>query len=212
VIVRYGRIMRWDNLFDDLESQLEQELDAEQLDLLAEEERLRLGRLSLRDRIMTLTDARSGGGSAPIRVTLTSGVTLPLLPTTFGKDWLAADVSGAHPPAQCVLPLAAIASVSLTPAQVEASLEPGTVAAAGGQPGTGRFIDRIGLPFVLRDLCRRRASLELVTTSGTVHGTIDRVGRDHLDLAVHEPGSSRRAANVTDQRMIPLETILLVRV
>ena len=42
--------MRWDNLFDDLESQLEQELDAEDIDLLAEEERLRLGRLGLRDR------------------------------------------------------------------------------------------------------------------------------------------------------------------
>ncbi len=43
--------MRWDNLFDDLESQLEQELGAEDVDLLAEEERLRLGRLALRDRL-----------------------------------------------------------------------------------------------------------------------------------------------------------------
>jgi hypothetical protein len=202
--------MRWDNLFDDLESQLEQELDAEQLDLLAEEERLRLGRLSLRDRIMMLSDAGSAARSEPIRVTLTSGVTLPLLPTTFGKDWLAADVAGSHPPAQCILPLAAIASVSLTPDQLEASLE--RTSPAGGKHGSGRFIDRIGLPFVLRDLCRRRASLELVTTSATVYGTIDRVGRDHLDLAVHEPGSSRRAVNVTDQRMIPLETVMLVRV
>ena len=203
--------MRWDNLFDDLESQLEHELDAGQLDLLAEEERLRLGRLGLRDRIMALADPRTAEAPAVVRIALTTGVTVVVKPTTFGKDWLAADLVDAHPPAQCILPIGAIASVSLSPAQVEASLD---VAAASGEqrPGGGRFIDRIGLPFVLRDLCRRRASLELVTVSATVYGTIDRVGRDHLDLAVHEPGSSRRASNVTDQRIIPLETIVLVRV
>jgi hypothetical protein len=203
--------MRWDNLFDDLESQLEQELDAAHLDLLAEEERLRLGRLGLRDRIMALADPRTAEAPAVVRIALTTGVTVVVKPTTFGKDWLAADLVDAHPPAQCILPIGAIASVSLSPAQVEASLD---VAAASGEqrPGGGRFIDRIGLPFVLRDLCRRRASLELVTASATVYGTIDRVGRDHLDLAVHEPGSSRRASNVTDQRIIPLETIVLVRV
>jgi len=203
--------MRWDNLFDDLESQLEHELDAGQLDLLAEEERLRLGRLGLRDRIMALADPRTAEAPAVVRIALTTGVTVVVKPTTFGKDWLAADLVDAHPPAQCILPIGAIASVSLSPAQVEASLD---VAAVSGEqrPGGGRFIDRIGLPFVLRDLCRRRASLELVTASATVYGTIDRVGRDHLDLAVHEPGSSRRASNVTDQRIIPLETIVLVRV
>jgi len=47
--------MRWDSLFDDLESQLEQELGAEEGDLLAEEERLRLGRLTLRDRLVAMT-------------------------------------------------------------------------------------------------------------------------------------------------------------
>lgn len=40
--------MRWEHLFDDLETQLERELTAEELDLEVEEERLRLGRLSLR--------------------------------------------------------------------------------------------------------------------------------------------------------------------
>jgi len=206
--------MRWDNLFDDLESQLEQELDAEQLDLLAEEERLRLGRLSLRDRLMSISASQPKDAAAAIRIRLITGSTLAVQPTTFGKDWLAADLVDARPPSQCILPLAAIASVSLSAAQMEASVEPAAASGPGALPNAsgGRFIDRIGLPFVLRDLCRRRASLELVTTSATVYGTIDRVGRDHLDLAVHEPGSSRRAANVTDQRIIPLETIMMVRV
>ena len=46
--------MRWDNLFDDLEAQLEYEADAERDELLAEDERLRLGRLSLRDRLSSI--------------------------------------------------------------------------------------------------------------------------------------------------------------
>lgn len=197
--------MRWDNLFDDLESQLEQELDAEQFELRAEEERLRLGRLGVRERIAAL--ARDGVQDAGgIRLMLTNGSTLTVRPRTFGKDWLAADLVGAAPDAQCVLPLASIASISLTAAQIESSLD------AVGDATAHRLIDRIGLPFVLRDLCRRRANLELTTCSAVIHGTIDRVGRDHLDLAVHEPGTSRRVANVTDHRLIPLHTILLVRV
>jgi hypothetical protein len=46
--------MRWDSLFDDLESQLKQELTAEEVDLQAEEERLRLARLGIRDRLRSL--------------------------------------------------------------------------------------------------------------------------------------------------------------
>jgi hypothetical protein len=74
-----------------------------------------------------------------------------------------------------------------------------------------RLVDRIGLPFVLRDLCRRRKSLQIQTALGVVTGTIDRVGRDHLDLAVHAVGTARRAAEVQQYRIIPLEQIQLVR-
>lgn len=197
--------MRWDNLFDDLESQLEQEHDAEQLDLLAEEERLRLGRLSLRDRILSISGVAGSKAGASLRIQLITGSVLLLQPTTFGKDWLAAELIGGAPRAQCVLPLASVAAISLSQTQLRSSLE--SVVASR----EGKLVDRIGLPFVLRDLCRRRKNLELVTTAGSVHGTIDRVGRDHLDLAVHEPGSTRHATNVTDIRMLPLERIVFVR-
>ena len=59
--------MRWDNLFDDLESQLEQGLTAEELDLKAEEERLRLGRLGLRDRIVAILHAQKFNPAYSIR-------------------------------------------------------------------------------------------------------------------------------------------------
>jgi hypothetical protein len=197
--------VRWDNLFDDLEGQLEQELQAEEIDLHAEEERLRLGRLSLRSRLASLSGQPGQGCGDVLRVALVSGETITIRPTTFGRDWLAADLlDGAAPGAQCVLPLAAIAAVILHHDQVAPSL--------GAEPeSAARLVDRIGLPFVLRDLCRRRKSLLLHTQGGLVTGTIDRVGRDHVDVAVHEPGTLRRAGEVRHYRIVPLAQIQLVQ-
>jgi hypothetical protein len=46
---------------------------------------------------------------------------------------------------------------------------------------------------------------------GDVTGTIDRVGRDHLDLAMHERDVPRRDRNVTGTRIILLDQVLLIR-
>ncbi|MFD3448548.1 hypothetical protein ACFDTO_28520 [Microbacteriaceae bacterium 4G12] len=200
--------MRWDDLFDDLESQLEQGRSAEEEELLAEEERLRLGRLSLRDRLAALARTESGEEPATVRVLLTTGLVIDLRPRTFGRDWVAGDLdAGAEPGAasraQCILPVRGISSLLLDRRQVHRSL---------GEPGPARGItDRLGLPFVLRDLCRRRSPLELHLPEGVLRGTIDRVGRDHCDLALHEPGSPRRESAVTAYRVVAIERVALVR-
>ena len=228
--------MRWDNLFDDLEGQLEHELQAEEIDLRAEEERLRLGRLSLRNRLVSLTRAPAPVGAGVLRVALVTGETITIRPTTFGRDWLAADLlsadrsvtddllsadrsvtddrdadrrtaehrNGGRFGAQCVLPLSAIAGVILHHDQVAVSL-------AAESESAARVVDRIGLPFVLRDLCRRRKSLLLHTPAGRITGTIDRVGRDHIDVAVHAAGTLRRANEVQHHRIVPLAQIQLVQ-
>jgi hypothetical protein len=201
--------MRWDDLFDDLESQLEQGRSAEEEELLAEEERLRLGRLSLRDRLAALARTDPGEEPAPVRVLLSTGLVIDLRPRTFGRDWVAGDLDpgrepGAVPRGQCILPVRAISSLLLDRGQVRRSLR---------EPGPARGItDRLGLPFVLRDLCRRRSPLELHLPDGVLHGTIDRVGRDHCDLALHEPGSPRRESAVTAYRVVAIERVALVRV
>ena len=197
--------MRFDDLFDDLEGQLEQELHAEEADLRIEEERLRLGRLGLRDRMMALARERSTGAVTALRLELVGGTVVMVRPTTFGKDWLAGDLidgSPWHP--QGIVPIAAVAALVLDRAQVDPSLEPSAQT-------QDRLIDRIGLPFVLRDLGRRRSSVELVTATGSLHGTIDRVGRDHLDLAVHEAGTPRRDRAVRQYRVVPFAHVRLVR-
>lgn len=196
--------MRWENLFDDLESQLEQELSSEDLDLQAEEERLRLGRLSLRERLLSLHDSTKGGEYS-IRVDI-GGLHLKVRPTAFGKDWMAARlIDESTRETQVVLPLRAIDGIVMSRALSLSSL------AVAPAETASSLSARLGLTFVLRDLSRRRSELDLVLSSGTVHGTIDRVGRDHVDLAEHEAGTPRRESSVTSYRIVPLDQLLMVR-
>jgi hypothetical protein len=199
--------MRWDNLFDDLEGQLEHELSAEELDVRAEEERLRLGRLTIRDRLLAIDERHTRGAPYSIRVFLSDGSVVAVRPMTFGRDWLSADVVDESARAsQCIIPIAAIASIALTRDQLAASL-------TSEEPDARRpaLPARLSLGFVLRDLCRRRSAVELRTQSGVLRGTIDRVGRDHLDLAVHESGEPRRDSAVSHSRLVPLAQVVLVR-
>jgi len=195
--------MRWGKLFDDLEGQLEQELEAEDVDLRAEEERLRLGRLGLRDRLLALQRSGAGDGSVAL---LVAGTRLAVRPVSIGKDWLSGDViDGSARRAQCVVPLTSIGGVLLDREQIRASL------VALPEEDGSRLSARLGLAFVLRDLCRRRRAVELVTASGTIAGTIDRVGRDHLDLAEHSLDAARRESAVTHYRVLPFTELQYLR-
>ena len=196
--------MRWNNLFDDLESQLEHELGAEEVDLRAEEERLRVGRLSVRDRLMSIHET-SGGRDYSLRFDV-GGNVVRISPTGFGKDWMSGsliDETSRRP--QVILPLGSVGSIILDRVQTAASLSPPVRTSAG------RLADRLGITFVLRDLGRRRCAVDLITTGGRLHGTIDRVGRDHCDVAVHEAGMPRRESAVTQYRVVPIDQLLLVR-
>ncbi|MFF2493039.1 hypothetical protein [Agromyces sp. NPDC058064] len=199
--------MRWDLLFADLESQLDREQHEEQRVLALEEERLRLGRLTLRDRLAAIARAGDAGGAGEelVRIELAGGTVLAVRPVGFGRDWMSAEVRHhGRPVEQCLVPLAAVAAVLPGRGQLDPSL-------AVLPEASVRLAERIGLPFVLRDLCRRRTALQLTTVDGIVHGTIDRVARDHLDLALHEPGSARREREVHGYRIVPLSRLLLVR-
>ncbi len=195
--------MRWDNLFDDLEGQLENEVDAEDLDVRAEEERLRLGRLGLRDRLVAL----ASHSPEVIKCVLEDGQVLSLESFSLGRDWLAGRVVTDLPrPVRCLIPLEAIRALLLTQRQITTSLgetEP--------DDPPNSLSRRLGIGFVLRDLCRRRIAVEIVLQDGIIHGTIDRVGRDHFDLAIHERGSARRESAVSHYRVVPLAQLVLVR-
>jgi hypothetical protein len=194
--------VRWQNLFDDLESQLETELGAEEVDLLAEEERLRLGRLSLRDRIRALQEATP---ASPLGVTLRGGDRLSLTLEAIGRDWLAGELD-AGILRSAIVPFSALVSLDPVGAQLASSLR----VDSSPEPPTA-LSARLGLAFVLRDLCRRRTAVEVHVGGERVHGTVDRVGRDHLDLAEHAPGEPRRVAAVSRIRIVAFGGVDLVR-
>lgn len=193
--------MRWDHLFDDLAGQLEHELHAEELDLQQEEERLRLGRIELRDRLAVVLREREPERRILALRTRDGGL-LRVRLRSLGRDWLAGDSVDASS-SQVVVPLRAVESLVLDLEQAQRTLEPA--------PPRDDLSARLGLSFLLRDLCRRRTPLTVQTAVGDVHGTVDRVGRDHVDLAVHDRDIPRRASAVAEVRVVPLDQVLLVR-
>jgi hypothetical protein len=200
--------MRWDNLFSDLESQLAQELTAEEADLQAEEERLRLARLGIRDRLFALHRSASGASMRTIRLELSDGLHIDVEPSSFGRDWFSGRLvtEGART-SECIVPIEAVTSVSLRREQVAVSLDQ-----SAPEETPAALSARLGLGVVLRDLCRRRHPITIHRRAGSIHGTIDRVGRDHLDIAVHEAGAPRRQTGVSEFRIVLLSEITLVRI
>lgn len=197
---RYRLVMRWDHLFDDLAGQLEHELASEQADLQQEEERLRLGRLPMRERLVALRGS-SAADASRIRCRLRSGETLRLRLVTVGRDWMAGDLDDAGG-RQSIIPFSAVDALLLTAQQAMLSLEP--------VAERSELAARLGVTFLLRDLCRRRATVTVRTSTGDATGTIDRVGRDHLDLAEHDRDEPRRASSVHQIRVVPTDQVLLI--
>jgi len=192
--------VRWDELFADIEGQLEHELDLEQQGLAAEEERLRLGRLVLRDRVLAM--ARGG---ERVSLVLADGETVAVRVESAGRDWVAGEIPAGSAGRAVVVPLASIAGVLPGHEQLELGLRHLPAEAVPA------LAARLGLGFVMRDLCRRRTGVELRTRGGIVHGTIDRVARDHLDVAEHDAGAARRDRVVRRIRLVPFDAILCVR-
>lgn len=190
--------VHWDRLFEDLEGQLAAEWEAERAALDAESERLRISKLTLRDRLRVLH--RSG---APVVVHLAEGDRVSGRIAAVGADWIAAhtrDAAGA-----LIVPIGALSGIETHHGAILETLE--DVEA----PHDG-LRSRMTLGFLMRDFARRRVAVHLALGGGErVHGTIDRAGEDHLDLAVHDAGESRLASAVRSFRIVPLTAVQWVR-
>ena len=171
------------------------ELGAHERDTLAEEERFRVGRLELADRL------RAAPRTLDMR--LRTGERLRVERLAIGKDWLSGTIRDAGVDgAGCIVPMRSIAGVRLDDDAIARSLE-STATPAGAQ---APLAARLSLGFALRDLSRRRTPVEL-RCPAPLHGTIDRVARDHLDLAIHEPGTSRHPRHVVGVEVVPFAAI-----
>jgi hypothetical protein len=176
--------VRWEQLFADLEASLDAE-DRAQFDAeVADLARAERAALTLADRIR----AHAGGR---LRLHLLDGDAVQGSVSEVGADWVL--VTGAT--GAVLVPLAAVVGVE--------GLSRAATAA-------GRV--RLGLGVALRALARDRCYVRIrLRGVGDIGGTIDRVGADHLDLAVHPADEPRRVGAVSSVRTLPLAAILAVR-
>jgi len=187
----YADAMRWDALFNDLETQL---AAGERLDLDAEiTERTRA-----EEAAVELADRLRGSLGRLIVVQLASGSTFEGTLSHAGSQALVLD----EPRHQVMVPYAsAVHYLGLSRLAVAES---------------SRVRQRLGLASALRGLARDRAGLAVLMSGGltgetTLFGVIDRVGRDYLDLAVTGDGEERRAANVRQLATIPFAALAGIR-
>jgi hypothetical protein len=187
----YAGAMRWDALFSDLETQLAAssrlDLDAD----IAERMRVEASTVELADRLR-------GSLGLPIGVQVATGSVFEGTLSHAGSQALV--LQGLRH--QFLVPYAA--AVQFT----------GLSRLAVGEPS--RVRQRLGLASALRGLARDRTRLSVLAGRGAtgesvLHGVIDRVGRDHLDLAVTEDGEDRRASNVRHAVTIPFSALAALR-
>jgi hypothetical protein len=194
--------VRWDRFFEDLQDQFDAEWEAERAVLDTEAERLRLSRVALRERLSEL--GRTTDADAPaLAWDLLGDVSISARVSVVGADWVGVETSADR---SGVIPLGSIGAIGLGHADLLRSARPRVVERA-------TLTERMTLGFVLRDLVRRRTPVTVTTISGRgLTGTIDRAGADHLDLALHDPGSPRRADAVHGHRLVPFAAVSWVRV
>ena len=177
--------MRWEQLFEDLTGQAGA-ADAVQRDADAvEHARSAAGQLDLLARLTEQTHD-------PVEVVLLDGFRIEGTVVEHGDGWLL---------------LAARVGSVLVPAHVLASARTSVGSASMGAAPAVRT--SLGWRTVLRGLVRRRCYVWLGAAGcGDLGGTIDAVGADFLELAVHEPDRPRRDADV---RAVVLVSFAAVR-
>lgn len=182
--------MRWDALFNDLESQI---AESDRLSLEAE--------ITERARVEMVdggyADRLRGAIGSRIKIQLHYGETVEGALCHAGADALVLNDG----PQQVLIPYTGVARYE------------GLGRFLGVEPSkVGRGI---GLARSLRALARDRAPLVLAVGSRTgtirLEGVIDRVGKDYIDFASVAPGEARRSQHVQQVSTIPFAALSAIR-
>jgi hypothetical protein len=182
--------MRWDALFGDLEAQADSLGLAERAAEVDERARIEVATLGLVDRL------RAGVG-ATLRLQLAGPLALTGVLRRVGPDWLLLDEGSGR---EGVAVLDAVHGVS-------------GLSRLSAVPDSMPVVEsRLALRHVLRGIARDRSPVRVCRVDGsTLDATIDRVGADFLDAALHPPGESRRRADVREVALIPFAALAAVR-
>jgi hypothetical protein len=182
--------MRWERLFDDVEAQLDAADRAELAGEVADRTRRELARLRLLDRLRAGIDAE-------LQLRILGAGTLHGRLRRVGEGWLLLEPAAG--PAALVLQ-AAVLDVDGLPL---AAAEPGS---------EGPVLSRLDIGHALRAIARDRSAVAVVLRDGTrLDGTLDRIGSDFADVALHPSGEPRRVAAVRSVRCVPFGGLAVLR-
>ena len=179
--------MRWDSLFDDLEAQFSAERALEKESEITDRARVELAGIDLSDRLR-------GAAAAEIKIVLVDGNVIRGVLSHAGSEWLVL-TEGVR---QWLVPYASVLSYQ---GLGRVALKP-----------SSRMQHSLGIASALRALSRDRSELvvHLMVRTGDgykLHGVIDRVGRDHFDLAVVPHGEVRRPGNIAAVLTTPFSSL-----
>ena len=183
--------MRWDALFNDMEAQF---VESDKLSMEAEiSERVRADAAGI-----GVADRIRGSVGTLVKVHLESGAILEGILSYAGAD--AVVLSDRRQ--QVLIPHSAVSTYT------------GLGRFSVGEPSAVRR--RIGLSNALRALARDRSELTVTLRGRDIRdsgltGVIDRVGLDHIDVAVVRPGEARRASDVGQVSTIPFSALAAIR-
>ena len=180
--------MRWQQLFADLEGQLDEAEAAEELAESASRARAEVAAITLVDRL-----GGSLGGSLVVRCR-GAGLLAGIL-DGVGPDWLL--LAGEHG-RETLVATAAVTAVA------------GLGRRTSPPDGERRRV-RTDLRRALRGLVRDRSGVTVTLDDGTVlTGTVDRVGTDFAEVAEHLPEEFRRASAVRSVHTVRLAAVAAV--
>ncbi len=182
--------MRWDDLFADLDAQAVALEVAERAGEIAERTRIEVGALGLGERL------RVAIGTS-VRVRVPGELTVAGLLIRTGPDWLLLDEGGGR---EALVALAAVLSV-------------GGLTRGAAVPGSeGAVLARFTLRHALRGIARDRSAVRLnLRDRSVLDATLDRVGADYVDAALHAPGEARRRGDVREVQLVAVAAISVVR-
>jgi hypothetical protein len=182
--------VRWDALFEDLESQFDALRDTDLYGEVADRIRAEVGRITVLDRL------RGAVGSV-IRVELGGAAAVQGELVRVARDCLLIESGRVE---EWLVPAGALTAVH--------RLGP------WAEPAEGAVAGKLGLTHLLRGIARDRSPVTVFCAGSgqpPVTGTIDRVGADFLELAEHPLDAPRRRGEVYNVRLVPTSALVAVR-
>jgi len=186
--------VRWEALFADLDAR------AEALERLDRDLEIS-DRAQIETATIRLSERLAAGIWRQVRLRCAAGCLVNGRLIHVGPDWVLVDEGCGH---EALVLLHAVLTVG--------GLSRHAQDAAGSVGRASTIAKRLGVRSALRRVAMDRSAVRIALADGmTIAGTIDRVGADFVDVAVHAAGELRRRDEVIESLVVGVPALVAVR-